>query len=163
MKDTLIILLLTLIMVMNLFDVYSDITLGASTSHLVEEVIVILATALGATSLLIRQQKQTKDLLTTKKKLQQQNQKVIEMSEKMQTARHKYSVVIHEQFQQWQLSASEQEIALLMLKGLNFKEIGLIRETKEKTVRQQASNIYAKANVDGRHEFSAWFFEDFLN
>jgi DNA-binding CsgD family transcriptional regulator len=52
---------------------------------------------------------------------------------------------------------------LLLLKGLSFNEISAIRETKEKTVRQQASEIYKKAGVVGRHAFAAWFFEDFLN
>jgi DNA-binding CsgD family transcriptional regulator len=52
---------------------------------------------------------------------------------------------------------------LLLLKGLSLKEIASVRGTKEMTVRQQASSIYNKSNLGGRHEFSAWFLEDFLN
>jgi DNA-binding CsgD family transcriptional regulator len=37
-----------------------------------------------------------------------------------------------------------------------------VRDTHEKTVRQQASAIYRKAGVSGRHAFAAWFIEDFL-
>ncbi len=33
----------------------------------------------------------------------------------------------------------------------------LQRNTVEKTVRQQASSIYQKAGVSGRHAFAAWF------
>ena len=62
----------------------------------------------------------------------------------------------------WGLTKSEQEVAMLLLKGLSFREISEVRDTKEKTVRQQASSIYVKANVDGRHEFAAWFLEDFM-
>ncbi len=51
---------------------------------------------------------------------------------------------------------------MLLLKGLSFKEIAAIRSTREKTVRQQASQLYAKAGVNRRYAFSAWFFEDFL-
>lgn len=51
---------------------------------------------------------------------------------------------------------------MLLLKGLSFKEIASVRDTMEKTVRQQASTIYRKANVSGRHAFSAWFIEDLL-
>lgn len=51
---------------------------------------------------------------------------------------------------------------MLLLKGLSFKEIASVRDTMEKTVRQQASTIYEKANVSGRHVFSAWFMEDLL-
>jgi len=32
----------------------------------------------------------------------------------------------------------------------------------EKTVRQQASAIYSKAGLSGRHAFSAWFIEELL-
>ena len=49
-----------------------------------------------------------------------------------------------------------------LLKGLSFDEIATVRDTKEKTVRQQATAIYRKSGLNGRHEFAAWFFEDFL-
>lgn len=67
-----------------------------------------------------------------------------------------------QQFRLWQLTPSESEIALLLLKGLSFDEIADVRQTKQKTVRQQATSIYRKANVNGRHEFSAWFIEDLI-
>jgi len=51
---------------------------------------------------------------------------------------------------------------MLLLKGLSIKEIAALRETHEKTVRQQASAIYRKAGVAGRHAFAAWFIEDLL-
>jgi DNA-binding NarL/FixJ family response regulator len=66
------------------------------------------------------------------------------------------------QFTDWHLTPSEKEVALLLLKGLSFREIALLRNTAEKTVRQQASEIYQKSDVTGRHGLSAWFFEDFL-
>lgn len=80
----------------------------------------------------------------------------------MTLARRQYSQVIHDQFELWQLTQSEQNVAMLLLKGLSFKEISAVRETKEKTVRQQASTIYNKSGVEGRHDFAAWFLEDFI-
>lgn len=68
--------------------------------------------------------------------------------------------VLEIQFEQWHLSKSEQEVALLLLKGLSLKEISQIRGTKERTIRQQASTIYQKSNLKGRHELSAYFIED---
>jgi DNA-binding CsgD family transcriptional regulator len=53
-------------------------------------------------------------------------------------------------------------VGRLLLKGLSLKEIAAIRNTLEKTVRQQASSIYKKAELNGRHAFSAWFIEDIL-
>lgn len=74
-----------------------------------------------------------------------------------------YRAVMQKQFDAWNLTASEQDVVILMLKGLSFREIAEIRETQEKTVRQQASGLYQKAGVTGRHELAAWFFEDMLD
>ena len=70
--------------------------------------------------------------------------------------------VIEEQCREWQLSPAEQEVTFLLLKGLSLKEIAALRETAERTVRQQASTVYAKAGVTGRAELSAFFLEDLL-
>jgi DNA-binding CsgD family transcriptional regulator len=77
-------------------------------------------------------------------------------------ARHDLARVLQVQFEEWSLTQTEKEVALLLLKGLSFKEIASVRSTLEKTVRQQASSIYKKAGVSGRHSFSAWFIEDIL-
>jgi len=71
--------------------------------------------------------------------------------------------VINTQFKQWDLSASEAEVALLLIKGLSMKEIADARAVKEKTVRTQAANIYAKSDCAGRHELAAYFIEDLMS
>ena len=73
-----------------------------------------------------------------------------------------YRVVMQKQFDAWQLTASEQDVVIGMLKGLSFREIAELRQTREKTVRQQASSVYRKAGVNSRNELTAWFFEDML-
>jgi len=70
--------------------------------------------------------------------------------------------VVEKQFLKWRLSKSESEVGLLLLKGLSLKEIAILRHTQEKTVRTQASAIYRKASLDGRHAFAAWFLEDII-
>ncbi|MCP5082018.1 MAG: LuxR family transcriptional regulator [Alphaproteobacteria bacterium] len=69
---------------------------------------------------------------------------------------------VEECFRSWQLTQAEQDVAWLLLKGFSFAEIATLRTVKEKTLRQQASSIYAKANVSGRSELSATFLEDVL-
>ena len=69
---------------------------------------------------------------------------------------------INEQLDDWHLSQAEKEVALLLIKGLSTKELANYRGTSEKTVRQQASQIYAKANLDNRAELAAFFLEDLL-
>ncbi len=70
---------------------------------------------------------------------------------------------IHEQFETWQLSESEADIALLMLKGMSQKEIAQLRGSEESTVRQQAAAVYRKAGLANRSELSAYFLEDLLS
>jgi len=65
-------------------------------------------------------------------------------------------------FDAWGLTPAEREVALLLLKGLSFKEVGAVRDTSERTSREQARGVYRKAGVAGRAELSASFFEDLL-
>lgn len=69
---------------------------------------------------------------------------------------------IARQFNQWALTAAEREVGLLILKGMSYKEIAIMRDVSEKTVRQQAHSIYRKAKLSGRAALSAYFLEDLL-
>lgn len=71
-------------------------------------------------------------------------------------------LAISTQLTEWNLSAAEREVALLLLKGLSSKEIGTVRATSERTVREQARAIYLKAGLNGRASLSAYFLEDLL-
>ncbi len=162
MKDKVILLVLIIIMLLNLFDVITDISLGVPTWHVVSESLIVIVSGLGALFLIREIRARTLHTIQLKQELAFSDNKLRDISEEMKNARHEYSNVIHAQFEQWVLTPSEQDVAMLLLKGLSFKEISGVRNTKEKTVRQQASVIYSKANVEGRHEFAAWFLEDFM-
>lgn len=69
---------------------------------------------------------------------------------------------IRRQFEAWHLTAAEQEVGLLLLKGFSHKEIARFRNTGEATIRQQAASLYQKANLSGRAALSAFFLEDLL-
>jgi len=66
------------------------------------------------------------------------------------------------QFYKWGLTPAERDVALLQLKGLRHKQIAELRETSERTVRQQALAIYRKAGLSGRTDLAAFFLEDLL-
>jgi DNA-binding CsgD family transcriptional regulator len=66
------------------------------------------------------------------------------------------------QFERWQLSPAEREVALLLVKGLSSNEIAGVRATSERTVRQQSQAVYRKAGLAGRAELAAFFLEDLL-
>jgi DNA-binding CsgD family transcriptional regulator len=69
---------------------------------------------------------------------------------------------IEAQFSRWNLTEAEREVALLLLKGLSHREIATVRAVSERTVREQARSIYAKAGLTGRAALSAFFLEDLL-
>jgi len=162
MKDRIIATALTLIMILNFVDVITDIKLGVPQWHILEEAIIVLMSGFGAGYLIYEIHKRSKQLEELAANLSESNVHLEKITDDMKRARREYSQVIHKQFDDWLLTKGEQQVGLLLLKGLSFKEIAVVRDTKEKTVRQQASTIYAKSELEGRHEFSAWFLEDFL-
>lgn len=162
MRDKFIAIILLIIMSLNFFDVLTDISLGVPVWHIFSESLIVIVSGIGALFLFKDIRARTSAISRLKQELIISDDNFRNISDEMKNARHEYSAVIQSQFKQWSLTPSEQEVAMLLLKGLSFKEISGVRNTKEKTVRQQASVIYSKANVDGRHEFAAWFLEDFM-
>ena len=69
---------------------------------------------------------------------------------------------IDRQFDRWELTPAEREVALLQLKGLRHKAIAELRNTSERTVRQQALAVYRKSGLNGRNDLAAFFLEDLL-
>jgi len=162
-KELIAMLILAVIVAGNLGDVIYDYREGASTAHLLMELsIAIISSALivGLTLGIWKQTRSNNQLKTELATLSEVNEQVLPPA--LATARHELGLVLKEQFETWKLTLTEREVAMLLLKGLSFKEIASVRNTMEKTVRQQASSIYKKANVTGRHAFSAWFIEDLL-
>ena len=69
---------------------------------------------------------------------------------------------IDAQLRSWNLTATEREIALLLLKGYEHKEIAALLDRSDRTIRQHAVSVYRKSNLSGRAELSAFFLEDLL-
>lgn len=70
--------------------------------------------------------------------------------------------IIDAKFDDWNLTASEREVALMLIKGFSVQEIGEVRNTRPGTIKSQSNSIYRKANVRGRNELIADFVEDLL-
>ena len=139
-------------------DELMDLTLNEESIWTASLEILLVGTSLLAlfyfAFIIIKQQKSQikleKSLLTVRKNLESANIK-------LHDGKKEFFKVIQWQFNEWLLSPSETEVALLLLKGLSIKEIARSRTTQEKTVRKQASAIYEKSGLAGRHELSAWF------
>ena len=162
-KEFIVVLVLAVIVVGNLGDVFYDYREGASITHVLMELSIAIVSFALITALTVgiwRQSRSNTRLKAELASVSAANDQTLPPA--LATARHELALVLKEQFETWSLTQTEREVAMLMLKGLSFKEIASVRSTMEKTVRQQASAIYKKANVSGRHSFSAWFIEDLL-
>nr|CAA6822281.1 MAG: Helix-turn-helix transcriptional regulator [uncultured Thiotrichaceae bacterium] len=123
---------------------------------------MVIASIGGISYLIWEVMQRRRELETIKQQLLKTNNRLSKSDEKLKEVSQKYREVIDQQLVDWSFTPSEKDVAILLLKGLSFEEIAGVRETKEKTVRQQATAIYRKSGVSGRHELAAWFFEDFL-
>ena len=131
------------------YDIISDLSIGSdSYSHIIVEIIVCLAITLVLFQ-------EIKRVATLNNSVQIEKEKTARLSGELFN-------VMNKQFSDWKLSPTEHDVALLLIKGLSMKEIAEVRQVKEKTVRQQATQIYAKSGCAGRHELAAHFIEDLI-
>lgn len=143
-------------------DVIDDLSHGSSISHVLIEAGIILLCLVGIITLWLQ-------LFLSKKEVEQLSLDLNKAKEDLNKWRAETKSLtkglaekIDEQLSDWNLTTAEKEVSLLILKGLSNKEIADIRNTSEKTVRQQASSIYQKSNLSSRSELSAFFLEDLL-
>ena len=161
-KETILILIFAIVVVASGADLVADLSHGADTEHIVKETIVVSISTIGLAWLLWGLHQQRLEIRSLQQELETANSSQAPPKKYVLEARKKLGNVVTQQFSEWMLTGSEIEVGWLLLKGLSLKEIAMVRSTQEKTVRQQASSIYKKAGVSGRHAFSAWFIEDIL-
>lgn len=123
---------------------------------------LIVVTAVGVVYLLQRTKRQHEEQLSLIRDLEVARAEGAKWRADMRDVLRGLGDAIDAQFERWGLTDAEREVALLMLKGLSHKEIAAVRDSSEKTVRQQARAVYAKANLSGRAALSAFFLEDLL-
>ena len=160
--DLVLIAMLLTVIVINTTDFIKDISQNDEWLHIWLEILTVFLSVWGIIMLIQMINNRSKELSVLHQRIEQTENDLELSHSKLKEIGREYSKYLHKQFEVWELTPSEKEVALILLKGLSFKEIAEVRNTKEKTVRQQASTIYRKSKVSGRHEFSAWFFEDML-
>ena len=161
-ERSLIAAVLVIIAALLTMDIFTDSREGINWGHLSTEISVVLVSAFGF-FILVR------DFFYKSRKLTLSENEVIRLKEeslrwKEESKKHVegLSQAIDSQLERWELSISEKEVALLLLKGLSLKEIATIRETSEKTARAHSVAIYHKSALSGRSELAAYFLEDLL-
>lgn len=161
-KETALIVVLLLVSVTSGVDLFTDLSHGAPFSHIFKEALVVVLAITLVVWMLYEQRQQIAQIQRLKVELAQSEQQQGKANSYILLARKQLSEVISKQFDEWNLTLSEKEVGWLLLKGFSLKEIAAIRDTLDKTVRQQASAIYKKSQLSGRYAFSAWFIEDLL-
>jgi DNA-binding CsgD family transcriptional regulator len=143
-------------------DMAADLSAGISFTHLGIETVALLLCLSGAwgTGLQLRRALQrSRDL---HRYLEGARQDLDRARQEADALRAGLSDALDQQFARWDLTAAQREVALLVLKGLSYKEVAELRDTAEHTVRNQALAIFRKAGLAGRAEMAAFFIEDLL-
>lgn len=161
-KEAVLIPILLLVVLASGADLVADLSHGAGIEHILKETLVIVVSVVGIVWLILRLRNQSQEINQLRQELQAASDNNLSPKSYVIEGRKNLGQVVGQQFSEWQLTDSEQEVGWLLLKGFSLKEIAALRDTREKTVRHQASAIYRKAGVSGRHTFSAWFIEDIL-
>jgi DNA-binding CsgD family transcriptional regulator len=157
-----LILIFSIVVVTSGVDILADLSHGVGMGHIIKEAIIVSISIVAIGWLLFGLHQQRLKIRFLRQELESVNNAQALPKKYVLEARKKLGNVVTQQFSEWMLTGSEIEVGWLLLKGLSLKEIAIVRNTQEKTVRQQASSIYKKAGINGRHAFSAWFIEDIL-
>ena len=123
-------------------------------------ILLTISAAVGVALLSQRMQTQHEEKMALLRDLETARAEGDDWRAKVQSHMAGIRVEMEKQFQEWGMTAAEQEIGMLILKGLSHKEVASLRGTSEATVRQQAQSIYHKSNLPGKTAFSAYFLED---
>lgn len=151
----LVILLFAFIAALIAWDLLVDYGEGAQLRHIAIELVVLLAALFGIVLLWRRFARTRTDLVEARQQATLWHAQHRELLRGL-------SAAIDGQFREWQLTKAEAEVALFLLKGYSLKEIATLRETSERTAREQARSVYRKSGLSGRPSLAAFFLEDLL-
>ena len=145
-----------------LTDLYLDDPATWRSLHvLVEAGIVVLS--LGLALYLLREWWRTEEVLErTEAELERHREERDRWRERARTFLEGLGREIDRQFDEWSLTPSEKEVALLLIKGYSHKEIAEKTGRSERTSRQHAGSVYEKADLAGRAELAAFFLQDLM-
>lgn len=161
-RQTLFVAFVLFVLGTGVAEIVSEFVDGETLNSMADDVIRVILSGLVLVWFVIEYRSQQQALGQLRDELNSGRGRLAQLDGQSQKLASQYRAVMQKQFLAWGLTASEQDVVVLMLKGLSFREIAELRDTREKTVRQQASSVYRKAGVTSRNELAAWFFEDML-
>jgi DNA-binding CsgD family transcriptional regulator len=153
--------LLVLIFSLGIVDLSLDLGLR-NPAHLVLEVVFLLLCMLSALFLgqgWLRARNKLGRIRAVMAEREEERDKFRDQSKKLLAG---LGEVIDVQLREWNLTVTERETALFLLKGYSHKEIANLTDRSERTVRQHSVAVYRKSGLAGRAELAAFFLEDLL-
>ena len=82
------------------------------------------------------------------------------LEQRIEIASTAFQEMLESNFQKWQLSESERDVVMLLLKGCTIAEISEIRGTAEGTVKAQTNSIYKKSGYGNKTQLLSAFIEE---
>lgn len=143
-------------------DLVTDYQYGAGAVHVVAEGAIIALVVVGIGLLARRYVKLRSEARRLEEKLEVTRDDAERWRREAKELLEGLGEAIDRQFDRWELTPAEREVALFLLKGFSHKEIAEYRNVSDRTIRQQAHSVYEKADVSGRAQLSAFFLEDLL-
>jgi DNA-binding CsgD family transcriptional regulator len=143
-------------------DIVVDLSEGTGAIHVIVEGGALLLASIGVLQMLVRSWGLASRARTLESDLASSRAEATRWRQEASDLIAGLGVAVERQFDRWELSKAEAEVALLLLKGLSLKEIAQIRHVSERTVRDQARAVYRKAGLHGRADLAAFFLEDLL-
>jgi DNA-binding CsgD family transcriptional regulator len=144
-------------------DLVADLRNGVSSTHLVLEIAAVSVALFGIVGTASQLRRALGHAADLEHDLEGTRVQLERSRSEAEALLRRIGKAIDGHFESWELTAAEREIALLVLKGLSYKEVASARGTTERTVRHQALGIYRKAGVAGRAEMAAFFLQDMLD
>ncbi len=84
------------------------------------------------------------------------------MEDQLMVASGAFAELLEKHFDEWALTPSEKDVALLAIKGFSIADMARLRETQQGTIKTQCNAIYRKANVSGRPQLLSLFIEELM-
>jgi DNA-binding CsgD family transcriptional regulator len=162
-NDLFLALLLLVTGAATIIDLTSDGFNKESLTHLLIEGFIFLASSAAFVVLFVRIRKDLAIISSTRSELTRSHADAAAWKKRANVFIMGLGEEIQAQFDQWDLTPAEKEVALLLIKGLSHQEIADLTHRSERTIRQHAGSVYQKSDLTGRAELSAFFLEDLLS
>lgn len=131
-------------------------------AHVIFELLMIAGAAVLATSLWLGWWHAARSARELRLSLEARREERDAWRESAEQALVGLGVAIDRKFDEWELTPTEREVALYLLKGYTHKGIARITHRSHQTVRQHAAAVYRKAELSGRAELAAFFLEGLM-